>query len=191
MFELDFNEVKDATGQSLSLDDRRFMAKVTEGIHHHPDSHYELPLPLRDESLALPNNKKLEFHRLQHLKLRFSRDEKYKKEYTAFMNDMIKKGYAEKISSLEETRQDGRIWYLPHHGVYHPQKRDKIRVVFDGSAEYKGEALNKHLENVRECWLRWREELHLLENLAVPRCFKPEDFGTVRSVCGYLPSLIL
>ena len=36
-------------------------------------------------------------------------------------------------------------------------------------------------ENVRECWLRWREELHLLENLALPRCFKPEDFGTVRS----------
>ena len=36
-------------------------------------------------------------------------------------------------------------------------------------------------ENVRECWLRWREELHLLENLEVPRCFKPEDFGTVTS----------
>ena len=69
MFELDFNEVKDATGQSLSMDDRRFMAKVTEGIHHRPDSHYELPLPRRDESLALPNNKKLAFHRLQHLKL--------------------------------------------------------------------------------------------------------------------------
>ena len=36
-------------------------------------------------------------------------------------------------------------------------------------------------DNVREFWLRWREELHLLENLAVPRCFKPEDFGTVTS----------
>ena len=36
-------------------------------------------------------------------------------------------------------------------------------------------------DNVREFWLRWREELHLLENLAVPRCFKPEGFGTVTS----------
>ena len=112
------------------MGDQRFIAKVTEGIHHHPDGHYELPLPLRDESLALPNKKKLAFHRPQHPKLRFGREEKYKKEYTAFMNDMIKKGYAEKISSLEETRQDGRIWYLPHHRVYHPQKRDKIRVIF-------------------------------------------------------------
>ena len=34
----------------------------------------------------------------------------------------------------------GRIWYLPHHGVFHPQKP-----VFDCSAEYKGDALNKHL----------------------------------------------
>ena len=105
MFEFDFNEVKDVTGQSFSIDDRRFMAKVTDGIHHRPDSHYELPLPLRDESLALPNNKKLAIHRHQHLKLRYGRHEKYKKDYTAFMNDMIKKGYAEKISSLEETRQ--------------------------------------------------------------------------------------
>lgn len=60
------------------------------------------------------------------------------------MNDMVKKGYAEKIPK-DEVRQDGRIWYLPHHGVFHPQKPDKIRVVFDCSAEYKGEALNKHL----------------------------------------------
>ena len=60
------------------------------------------------------------------------------------MNDMVKKGYAEKMPK-DEVRQDGRIWYLPHHGVFHPQKPDKIRVGFDCSAEYKGEALNKHL----------------------------------------------
>ena len=57
---------------------------------------------------------------------------------------MVKKGYAEKIPK-DEVRQDGRIWYLPHHGVFHPQKPNKICVVFDCSAEYKGEALNKHL----------------------------------------------
>ena len=60
------------------------------------------------------------------------------------MNDMIKKGYAEKIPK-DKVRQDGKIWYLPHHGVFHPQKPDKIRVVFDCSVEYKGKALNKHL----------------------------------------------
>ena len=144
MFERDFNEGKHVAQQTLSMDDRRFMAKVKEGIIHLSDGHYELPLPLRNESLALPNNEKLAVHRLQQLKLRFRRDEKYKEDYTAFMNDMIKKGYAEKIPK-NEVRKDGKIWYLPHHGVFHPQKPDKIRVVFDCSAEYKGEALNKHL----------------------------------------------
>jgi len=60
------------------------------------------------------------------------------------MNDMIKKGYAEKILK-GEVRQDEKVCYLPHYGVFHPQKPNKIHVVFDCSAEYKGEALNKHL----------------------------------------------
>ena len=34
---------------------------------------------------------------------------------------------------------------LPHHGVYHPKKPDKIRVVYDCSAEYQGTSLNKQL----------------------------------------------
>ena len=40
---------------------------------------------------------------------------------------------------------DGQLWYLPHHGVYHPQKPGKMRVVFDCSANYHGESLNRHL----------------------------------------------
>ena len=35
-------------------------------------------------------------------------------------------------------------WYIPHHGVYHP-KKNKIRVVFDCSAKFKGSSLNDHL----------------------------------------------
>ncbi len=58
MFERDFNEGKHVAQQTLSMDDRRFMAKVKEGITHRSDGHYELPLPLRNEALALPNNEK-------------------------------------------------------------------------------------------------------------------------------------
>ena len=35
--------------------------------------------------------------------------------------------------------------YVPHTGVYHPKKPDKIRVVFDCSAKYGGVSLNDHL----------------------------------------------
>lgn len=35
--------------------------------------------------------------------------------------------------------------YIAHHGVYHPKRSDKLRVVFDCSAKYKGTSLNVHL----------------------------------------------
>ena len=35
-------------------------------------------------------------------------------------------------------------WYILHHGVYHPKKQ-KIRVVFDCSARFKGSSLNDEL----------------------------------------------
>ena len=61
------------------------------------------------------------------------------------MKDMIDKGQAEKVPDNELHLDNGRVWYIPHHGVYHPQKPDKIRVVVDASAEFNGESLNKHL----------------------------------------------
>ena len=36
----------------------------------------------------------------------------------------------------------GKTWFIPHHGVYHPHKPGKIRVVFHCSAKYKGKSLN-------------------------------------------------
>ena len=58
------------------------------------------------------------------------------------MKKILSKGYA-KIS--KDTPTDGRVWYLPHHGVYHPAKPNKIRAVFDCSAEYTGISINKKL----------------------------------------------
>ena len=56
------------------------------------------------------------------------------------MKKILSKGYA-KIS--KDTPTDGRVWCLPHHGVYHPAKPNKIRAVFDCSAEYAGISINK------------------------------------------------
>ena len=62
----------------------------------------------------------------------------------AFMQDIIEKGYAEKAPH-ERHNDDGKLWYIPHHGVYHPQKPNKIRVVFYCSATFMGHSLNKYL----------------------------------------------
>ena len=59
-----------------------------------------------------------------------------------FMNELILKGYARESKSALEA---GKCWYLPHHGVHHPNKPAKKRVVFDLSAEFHRTSINKIL----------------------------------------------
>jgi hypothetical protein len=138
MFEQDFSERK--RDKPMSLDGRKFLDITNREIHTTNDGHYELPLPFRSEDVALPCNRKLAESRLNGLKSKFGKDAKYKTDYVNFIDDMLKKGYAEKAPI-----RDGETWYLPHHGVYHPHKPETIRVVFDCSAEFEGQSLNQHL----------------------------------------------
>ena len=144
MMESDFSE-RSSNEQPISQDNRRFMLKMEQGIPQREDGHYEMPLPFREEAPKLPNNKPLALHRLTKLKTRLERDEQYSRDYVSFMNDLISKGYAERIPEQESSKDNGRVWYIPHHGVYHPKKPTKMRVVFDCSAKYRGESLNAHL----------------------------------------------
>ena len=57
---------------------------------------------------------------------------------------MIDKGYAEVVPMKDLTKDDGQVWYIPHHGVYHSKKPGKLSVVFDCSANYKSQSLNGH-----------------------------------------------
>lgn len=57
---------------------------------------------------------------------------------------MVNKGYAAKVPTRLLNCQGGKVWYIPHHGVYHPQKK-KLRVVFDCAASYQGVQLNSEL----------------------------------------------
>ena len=64
-----------------------------------------------------------------------------------FMNKVMDSGYAERVPEQEARNcTDGKsVWCIPHHGVYHPRKPNKIRVVFDCSTQYQGQSLNSQL----------------------------------------------
>ncbi len=66
-------------------------------------------------------------------------------DYVEFMEKMIKREHASRVSDDELQASKGHVWFLPHFQVYHPKKPDQIRVVFDCSAVYEGDSLNKHL----------------------------------------------
>ena len=76
------------------------------------------------------------------LKKLFLKDPDFFPDNKGFVEELIDKGYASKSN---KEAQEGRTWYIPHHGVYYPSKPGKIRVVFDCSAEFKETSLNKNL----------------------------------------------
>ncbi|KAK0135606.1 Proteoglycan 4 [Merluccius polli] len=139
----DFNERSSEDKEELSRDDLKFMEIMTESCKLQ-DSHYTFALPFKRKDVSLPNNQCVAKQRILGLKRRFGRDEKFHREYTNSLGDVISKGYAELVPEHEIERSDGKVWYIPHHGVYHP-KKGTLRVVFDCGAGYRGKSLNKEL----------------------------------------------
>ena len=136
--ERDFAE--DVTGKPYSFEDIKFLKILDEGVRIRKDGHYEMPLPMK-EFPALQNNFKTALQRTKKLQPKLERDEQFREHYVTFMNNMIEQGYAEPAPK----QTSSEVWYIPHHGVYHPRKPHKIRVVFDASAMHKGVCLNKRL----------------------------------------------
>lgn len=60
------------------------------------------------------------------------------------MRELLERGYAIRVPEEQLDSNNGRVWFIPHHGVYHPKKK-KLRVVFDCTALYQGVPLNNEL----------------------------------------------
>ena len=124
----------------MSKNDRRFL-ELMEREAVKIDGHCQLPLPLKDKELVLPNNRMAAMKRMQSLKKRFERDEPFYSQYKCFMDELIDKEYARKCDCAGP---EGTTWYVPHQGVLNPNK-GKIRVVFDCNSQYKVNSINQNL----------------------------------------------
>lgn len=127
--------------RNISQEDIQFLQYLNGNIHQNEKGHLEMPLPFRQRP-QLPNNRHLATIRARHLKRKLDKNPKYKEDYVKFMDRVFKDGDAEEAGS---SPREGNTWYIPHHGVYHPRKPEKIRVVFDCSAKCEGTSLNDHL----------------------------------------------
>ena len=115
--------------KGYSVEDRRFMTLVSDDIRFQ-DGHYSVPLPLKDRSFKLPCNRNQAMARLMWQTKKMTANDEYRLHYVECMQTLIDKGYCEPVP---ENQVDGvgKVWYLPHHGVYHAQKPGRVRVVFD------------------------------------------------------------
>ena len=144
MYNHEFSESQHLVNEdvaNMSQEDLKFIEILKNGTEL-VGGHYQVPLPFRKDEINLPNNRSQAEKRFACLERKLSRNLQFKQDYMKFMNELILKGYARESTSALEA---GKCWYLPHHGVYHPNKPGKIRVVFDLSAEFHGTSINKAL----------------------------------------------
>ncbi len=127
------------------------------------DGHYVFDLPFKQSPVFL-DNRSMALSHLESLKKKLLSKSELLQEYTEFMDALEERGYAERVPEDKLDRPDGKQWYVPHHAVFHPQKK-KLRVVFDCSARYQGISLNDALlqgpdltNNLIGVLMRFRQE---------------------------------
>ena len=157
-----FASTKDDNRPGMSVEDRQFIQIMNSSLARNEAGSWEAPLPVRDEFSRLPNNREDAVKRFKSTTRALEKKPLMKQHYFDFMQKLFEKRHAEPAPELSPSAPR---WYLPHFGVYHPQKPDKIRVVFDSAAETKGTSLNKILlsgpdltNNLLGVLLRFRQD---------------------------------
>ena len=127
--------------ENIYPEKRKFL-NILETDTKKDGAHYEVPLPLRNTGIQLPDNRNQAVKRMHHLKRRFIKNPQFFEEYKRQMEELVSKCYAKKtVVKLD----NGKLWYLPHHGVKHPSKPGKVKIVFNWSISYGGASLNHNL----------------------------------------------
>ena len=138
---MEFNDSQFTVEKTLSQEDKRALHTMEQSVRLR-DGHYEAALPWKVFPPNLPNNNMKAEQRLLSLKKRLVRDPELHQKYSAFMEDLLEKGYARRVPEDQENKPS---WYLPHHPVIHPHKPSKVRVVFDCAVRFQSASLNERI----------------------------------------------
>lgn len=128
-----------------SRNDLRFLRIVSDGIHINREGFITMPLPWKDDSVTFPDNRQAVFNRASNTLNKIKRDEDKLQKCLLAMQNNIDDRHVERVSDEGLAKvEPGNFWYLPVFPVSNDNK-DKIRLVFDGSAAHKGVSLNSQL----------------------------------------------
>lgn len=67
-------------------------------------------------SVAPPDNNDLALCRLMRPKRKLKHINDFLKDYVAFMNELLNRGYAEEVPCQDLNFSGGGVWYIPHQG---------------------------------------------------------------------------
>ena len=150
----------------MSTEDRMAMDSF-EASCTNEANRYVIGLPWKKDPRLLPNNYPLAERRLESLERSLSKNEEKAKMYNRAIEEYIENGWARPLTKEESQSNVKPVYYLPHHGVYRPDKPSTpLRVVFDPASQYQGASLNSFLckgpcliGNLLGVLLRFREDL--------------------------------
>ena len=189
LYNAEFSESLSCSKPAFSVEDHRVLA-ILESFSRMVDGHYQLALPWRFQTPCLPNNRSVAARRLQALKRRFLADPVLFEKCKDTIDQYIANSHARKVLTPDDP-SPGKLWYLPHHPVFHPGKPNKVRVVFDCPARFRETSLNDQLlqgpdltSNLTGVLLRFRQEPVALvadvEQMSHQVRVKPEDCDALR-----------
>ncbi|KAL7842113.1 hypothetical protein SRHO_G00238020 [Serrasalmus rhombeus] len=161
VLESDFKDGRDDS-KTVSQDDVMFLNKLGCGIQKNTEGHYEMPLPFKRRP-SLPDNKNLAILRLNHLKRKLSKDQKYKEHYVKFMEDVISKGDAEEVHDI------GLEAPFVLNGKMILQEMCRWGTGWDDNMG----------DELQPKWERWRKDLAILNQVTIPRSYTPVGFGKI------------
>lgn len=96
------------------------------------EGRYIVKMPLKDDPNCLGESRDIALKRLDALWIRLARDPHYLKLYRDFIHQYEQLGHMKEIVVEEDNSETS--YYMPHHGVYRPEKSStKLRVVFNAS----------------------------------------------------------
>ncbi|VDI13795.1 Hypothetical predicted protein [Mytilus galloprovincialis] len=129
----------DDNRQGMSIENKKFMRLMSDEIQQDENQNWTAPLPFKESRPLLPNNRLQALNRARAFDISLRKDPVKKQHVLDFMKTLFDNNHAERALNTETPNE---MWYLPMFGVYHPKKKDRIRVVFDSSAKFQGTSLN-------------------------------------------------
>ena len=129
--------------KGMSVEDRRVLALWDEKVSF-SGGHYVLPIPFKNPFFKLPDNQQMAEKRLSSFRRKLAKNQDLHQKYIDGMSDLLEQGYAVPVPEQDIHRSDDEVWYLPHHPVINSNE-EKIQIVFDCAAEYRGISLNSRV----------------------------------------------
>ena len=155
-----FETFADDDEPGLSLQDKKFLSILSDGITTTPSGNLQLPIPLKD--VSLPTNKSAVFTRTKKTLSNLKNQPSKLESCVTSIQKSLDANFIEEVPP--NAPEPSRAWYLPVFCVQHP-KKPKARMVYDASARYQGVSLNDCLysgpdlnNQLRGVLLRFREQ---------------------------------